>query len=82
MLLSRRREANGEVVQDAYPSANNAGVGWTQIFDAMEAEMTSDELTNTTRAALVGMSIGIRLGLNRNLNGFPLEAALLSRRMK
>ena len=81
-LLSRTRADDGGVNTNIYPSADNAGIGWLEIFDSLEAGLTSDELTATTRAALVGLSIGIRLGRDRNLSGFPMEAGLRNYRLK
>ena len=81
-MLSTTRDEDGTAVTNAYPSADNAGMGWLQIFDAMEAGMTSDELTDSTRAALVGLSVGLRLAHNRNLNGFPMDSAIRNYRMK
>ena len=53
----------------------NGGIGLPTILDSIEAGMAGNDVTNISRAAMIGLAMGIQLGRDRNLAGFSIEAA-------
>ena len=80
-LLGTSRNPDGSVEDIGFPTADNAGIGLPVILEAISAGLTGDELTNTARAAAIGLAMGIQLGRDRNLRGFPIEAAFRQLRL-
>ena len=53
----------------------NGGIGLPTLLDSIEAGMAGNDVTNISRAALVGLAMGIQLGRDQHLAGFSVEAA-------
>ena len=75
-ILGRVRNVDGTMDHIGYPNADTAGISLPLILQSITAGLTSDELTPSIRAAMLGLSIGIRLGRDKQLEGYPLEAGL------
>lgn len=80
-LLGSSRRPDGTLEEVGFPNADNAGIGFHVLLEAMETGMAGNEITNVGRAALIGMAMGIRLARDHSLAGFPLEAAFHQLRM-
>ena len=80
-LLGTFRRPDGTIEEVGFPNADNAGIGFPVLLEAMETGLAGNEVTNVGRAALVGLAWGIRLARDHTLAGLPLEAAFRQLRM-
>lgn len=74
-LLGNHRNAEGNVENTGFPNAENGGIGLPTLLDSISSGMAGNDVTNISRAALVGLAMGIQLGRDRTLNGFSIDAA-------